>query len=85
MKNVRKEQLKKCVFKELEEFKCDVLVALGNDVEVTCDYDGIYFERNNDALCTEEILVGISKYYDVDVTSIHVDDCDITGVWIVYK
>lgn len=85
MKNVKKEQLKKCIFKELEEFKCDVLVALGNDVEVTCDYDGIYFECNNDTLCTEEILVGISKYYDVDVTSIHVDDCDITGVWIVYK
>lgn len=88
MKNVKDNQLKKCICKEYEEFKHDVLAALGNDVEVFCDCDGIYFECkwNGDAICTEEILAGMSKYYDIEeITSIHIDDCELLGVWICYK
>lgn len=85
MKNVREYQLKKCIFKEYDEFKRDVAEILGNDVEISCDYDGIYFEANEDALCTEEVLAGMSKYYDVEVTSIHIDDCEVIGVWICYR
>lgn len=88
MKNVKENQLKKCICKKkYEEFKHDVLSALGSEVEVFCDCDGIYFECkwNGDALCTEEVLAGMSKYYDVEVTSIHIDDCELLGVWICYK
>ena len=85
MKNVKENQLKKCICKEYEEFRQDILIALGNDVEIFRDCDGIYFECNGFPLYTEEVLAGMSKYYDVDVTSIHIDDCDLAGVWIVHK
>lgn len=85
MKNIRENQLKKCIFKEYEDFKKDVVEALGNDVKVDCDYDGIYFECDEEPLYTEEVLEGMSKYYNAKVTSIHIDDCEYVGVWIVYK
>ena len=85
MKNVRENQLKKCIFKEYDEFKRDVWEILGDDVEISCDYDGIYFECDDEALYTEEVLTGMSKYYDVEVTSIHIDDCEVIGVWICYR
>ncbi len=85
MKNAKQSQLKKCIYKEYEEFKQDVLIALGNDVEIYRDCDGIYFECNEVPLYTVEVLAGISKYYDVEVTSIHIDDCELLGVWICYK
>ena len=85
MRNVRENQLKKCIFKLYSEFEKDVIDALGDDVEVSCDYDNIYFECNEEPLCTEEVLGGMSKYYDVEVTSIHIDEYEPVGVWIVYK
>ena len=27
----------------------------------------------------------LGEYFDVQITSIHIDDCDYVGVWIVYK
>lgn len=86
MKNVKENQLKKCICKEYEEFKHDVLAALGA-IEVFCDCDEIYFEckLNGDLICTEEVLAGMSKYYNVEVTSIHIDNCELLGVWICYK
>lgn len=79
MKNVRETQLKKCIFKEYDEFKRDIVMALGKDTTVECDYEGISID------CDENVLDVLSKYYDVEVTSIHIDDCDIIGVWIVYR
>lgn len=84
-KNVKKNQLKKCIFKELDEFKQDVSEALGNDVKVIGNYDGISFEYNDECLYTEEVLCGMSKYYDVNVISIHTDHCELIGIWIVYE
>ena len=85
MKNVKEYQLKTCIFKEYDEFKRDVAEMLGDDVKVGCDYDGIYFECNDELLYTEEILGGMSKYYGVKVTSIHIDDSEYFGVWICYR
>lgn len=86
MKNVNDMQIKKCIFKELDEFKQDVAAFFGNDTTVECYDDGIVIEANEDALYTEEILAGLAKYYDVkEVTSIHIDDCEVVGLWIVYK
>ena len=83
MKNINENQLKKCIFKELDEFIRDVNKALGKEVKVICDYDGIYFDTNEDGII--DILDAMSKYYDTEVTSIHIDDCDFIGVWIAYK
>lgn len=84
MKNVRKNQLKKCIFVELEEFEEVVKEAVGNDVEVECD-EGLYFETDEDIVSTEKVLEGLSEYYDVEVTSVHADDCDVIGIWVCYK
>lgn len=85
MKNIKNFQLKQCIFKQFDEFEQDVLEALGNDVKVVCDYDGLSFESNEACLYVEEILGGMSNYYDVNVMSIHTDHCELIGVWIVYE
>lgn len=86
MKNVNERQIKKCIFKELDEFKQDVAAFFGDDTTVEYYGDGILIEANEEALYTEEIHAGLAKYYDVkEVTSVHTDDCEIVGVWIVYK
>lgn len=86
MKNVRDNQLKRCIFKVFDEFQRDISRAISNDVHVSCDYDGLNFERVSDEdISNEEILAALSKYYDVEVTSIHADDFEYTGVWIVYR
>ena len=93
MKNVTPHQIKKCIFVELEKFKEDTSKALGEDVVVSVDYEGIYFERKDDInseydecyLNFEEVIRKLESYYDVTISSIHIDDCEITGVWICYK
>ena len=40
MKNVKENQLRKCILKGYDEFKRDIAEALGHDVEITCDYGG---------------------------------------------
>lgn len=86
MKNVNSGQIKKCIFKELEEFKQDITTFFGNDTTVEYDGDEIIIEANEDALYTIEIFSGLAKYYDVkEITSIHTDNYEVVGVWIVYK
>ena len=92
MKNVSPHQIKKCIFVEFEKFKEDVSKAFEEDVLVSSDYEGIYFEKKEntnseyyDYLNFEEVLYKLEKYYDVKISSIHIDDCDIVGVWICYK
>lgn len=54
-------------------------------MEIICDFYGIYFECNEECLYSEEILNGMSKYYNVEVTSIHIDNTENIGVYIEYK
>ena len=87
MKNVRENQLKKCIFMEADEFKKVFANVFGeydedtNEIEVEFGYDGIYFC----AISNEDVYKELSKYFDVEITSIHIDDFDVMGVWIVYK
>ena len=89
MKNIRENQLKTCMFMYLEEFK-DLIHKVTDGLKAV-DYEfGLFY------LCTEkadetgtywneDIKVTLSKYFDITVTSIHADDWDDTGVWIVYE
>ncbi len=88
MKNVRENQLKKCIFMETEDFEEVFVNVFGeydedtNEVDVEFDtVDGIYFC----GISNEDVYTELSKYFDVNVTSIHIDDFDTIGVWICYK
>lgn len=88
MKNIKENQLKKCIFMLEEEFRKMFTNIFGEydgeeneiDVEINA-YEGIYF----DAVTEEEVYEKISEYYGVNVTSIHIDQCDNIGIWICYK
>lgn len=82
MKNVRENQLKKCIFFLYDEFE-EVIKDFGISAEI--DYDGIAFAKGNEDINNEAVYAILSKHFDVDVTSIHCDDCDYIGVWVVYK
>ncbi len=79
MKNVREYQLKKCIFMDYDMFKREANMIFGNNVVVECDYEGISID------CDGDILEKLSEYYGVEVTSIHIDDCEVIGVWIAYR
>ena len=87
MKNVKENQLKKCIFMITEDFKEVFVNVFGeydedtNEVDVEFDYDGIYFC----GISNEDVYTKLSEYFDINITSIHIDDCDTIGVWIVYK
>lgn len=83
---LRPNQLKTCIFLTVEEFECVLNEIYGQHITVHCDLDGCWYESDKDLdICDSDICVELSRYYGVNVTSIHVDDCDITGVWICYK
>ena len=87
MQNVRKNQLKKCIVLEVEEFNSLLHQLFGENIETDYSLDGLYIGfENGDNLDTQELHDKLAEYFDVDeVTSIHIDDCDVTLVWIVYK
>ncbi|MCR4693216.1 MAG: hypothetical protein K5664_04985 [Firmicutes bacterium] len=82
MKNVRENQLKKCIFFLYDEFE-EVIKDFGISTEI--DYDGIAFAKGNEDINNEAVYAILSKHFDIDVTSVHCDDCDYIGVWVVYK
>ena len=94
MKNLNPHQTKKAIFVELKKFKEDVSKAMGEDVEVFSDLDnGLIFERKDDFdsghygcyLEFETVIRKLEEYYNITISSIHLDEHEIIGVWICYK
>lgn len=90
MKNVENYSLKKCIFMLLDSYKELVLELTDGLKCVEYELDGIYYldtekAEETDTYWNERINETLSKYFDVTVTSVHSDDCDMIGVWIVYK
>ena len=89
VKNVRENQLKKCIFMEVDVFT--KLIEEISDGLSTVEYeDGVYITHSQkaadmDVWWNEDILETLSKYFDVNVTSFHSDSCEYVGVWICYK
>lgn len=86
MKNVRETQLKKCIFFLFDEFEY-VLKKLG-----ITPYLGRYqisyskmIDNDEEQVEDIDVCAALSEYFDVNVTSIHVDQLDRTGVWIAYE
>ncbi len=84
IKNVCKEQLKRCIFLVEEEFNA---ILDKHNIKPEYSYDGLTFydKKNQDDLTDEDINNILSDYFGIKVTSVHMDDCDHIGVWIVYK
>lgn len=84
MKNVMEYQLKKCIFMETEDFDKVIKAVFGEEFEADFGLDGISVWSRAEGLSEKEINEGLSKYFDVTITSVHIDDFDDIGVWICY-
>lgn len=84
MKNVKSYQLKKCIFMVVEEFNEVIKSVFGEQFETDFSLDGISVWSKAEGLEDADINKGLSEYFDVTVTSVHIDDCDYIGVWICY-
>ena len=86
MKNVRETMMKKCLFIEGDEFQRLVRELTDGKVYPTFTLEGIDYECGDDVdFGNAEMIEMLSEHFDVEVTSLHMDDCDYVGVWICYK
>lgn len=91
MRNVKENQLKKCIFMGFDEFK-SIVESLTDGLE-TAKYDefGIHYKdtekaTESDTYWNENMKNTLSKYFGVTVTSCHRDDdSEYVGVWICYE
>ena len=84
MKNVRESQLKKAIFMLSDEFE-ELLSGFGLKAEFAWDGLSIYDPNGKDDYDDEAVNKMLSDHFGVTVTSVHTDDSDLVGVWIVYK
>jgi hypothetical protein len=74
---------KSCFFFEQEEFE-EILERGGFVAEF--DLEGILFSKKEGGCCSSsDVYDFLSEHFDVDVTSVHIDDCEYLGIWVVYK
>lgn len=92
MRNVNESELKKCIFKTPDDFQRDIRSIFGVNARVEYSLEGIDIiyeqdEHSEDFIedpTQSEVIEKLSKYYDVQVSSYHIDDCDYCCVWICY-
>ena len=82
MKNVEKTMLKTAIFIDKDRFEQLLYDLTGGETDDdfvggTYITDGIYV--------TDDALEKMKAYFDVNITSIHADDADTVGIWIVYR
>ena len=86
MKNVRDAMKKMCLFIEGDEFQRLIGSLTGGKVYPAFTLEGIDYECEDDMdFGNAEAIKILSEHFDIDVTSIHMDDCDYVGVWVCYK
>jgi hypothetical protein len=85
MRNIREDQIRTAIIMSSEEYEQTVSEALGKEIAVHFEMDGLWYEtKTEDEVEDEDIKKGLSEYFDVQVTSIHIDDCEESGVWICF-
>ena len=82
MKNVENTMLKTAIFMECDRFE-KLLYELTGDAADDDFVGGIYITDN--IYVSDETLEKLKEYFDVNITSIHADDADTVGIWIVYR
>ena len=87
MKNIKPNQLKKCIFLTQTEMEQILTETLQKTVTVNVSLYGLEpcTEDNDEDIDDCYLCNVLSGYFDVNVTSIHIDDCEYVGVWVVYK
>lgn len=86
MKNVRKNQIKTCIFLEKEELEKIILNESGEKVKIRIEDSGMWYEnfdnQNREDSYYQSLL---EKYFDAKISTIHIDDCLTVGIWIVLE
>ena len=86
---IKPEWKKSCLCLGYEEFEALCEEATGvDDLQFHYDMDGLWIEEyaeKEDEYDLEKVVVALSEALGITITSIHIDDCDMVGVWIVYK
>jgi hypothetical protein len=73
--------IKECVCVSPDEFNRILSDIFGDNVETEYSMDGLWVGNSEGELPLED---GLSEYFGREVSSIHLDDCDYVGVWIVF-
>ena len=93
MKNLKNARLHSCILVAGDEFTKIIHETLGDNIHVKYGTDGIDIYTDDDSgmyddiNCVDTLAVheALQEYFDVKkITSIHMDDCNWVGVWIVY-
>lgn len=89
--HVRPNQTCTCICKDSDEFDRDLRMIYGTKVITDYSMDGLSVGVTNargedEYIIDEQLCKDLSKFYNVRVTSVHIDDNEYPiGVWIVYK
>ena len=86
MKNLRPTQLCKVIVFGLDEFEQIVRTVMPG-TNVHCSLDGLSYS-NPDMLDVDEdeLRTKLANYFDIaEISSIHADDCETPGIWLVYN
>jgi hypothetical protein len=87
MKNITPNQLKNTVYLNADEFE-DIVNSIYPSTRVHFCNDGIWYDRENNLPDFEDdaLFEALAAYFGVArVASIHIDDCDYVGVWVVIE
>lgn len=83
---VRKNQLKSCIFLTKDELEEIIRNETGRKVIVHIELDGMWYEEQGDEYFEDSYYTEIlEKHFEVEINSIHIDDCDVVGIWLVIK
>ena len=74
-----------CLCLTADEFNDICAKIYGADTIVHYAMDGIWLEGVEDEDVDASLNEELSKFFDMNITSVHIDDCDNTNVWIDYK
>lgn len=87
MKNVTKEMQKKCLFIRGDKFADIIKRMFGEEAETefVLEGSGVNIYHPELDYGDDDVVVGLSEYFDLPVTSFHTDCYDDVGVWIIYK
>ena len=87
MKNITSTQLKNTVYLNADEFE-DIVNSIYPSTRVHFCNDGIWYDREDNLPEFEDdaLFEALAAYFGVArVASIHIDDCDYVGVWVVIE
>lgn len=85
MKNVRPDQLKTAIFLTQKELEVVLSEVLQKTVTANISPYGLGVGTEDEVVDDCGLCDALSKHFDVRVTSVHIDDYDYVGVWIIYK